>query len=68
MFELPTQPSCRVLLIADVCDMILLNQDDDNTDREDISDAESEDPAELTSLSDIEWDDVDSQQDVLHLY
>jgi len=40
MFEYPTQPSSIVLEIANVRAIILMNQDDDNTDW-DISNDES---------------------------
>jgi len=53
MFELPTQLSSIVLEIANVQAIILMNQDDDDTDRE-ISNAESEDPGESTFSSEIE--------------
>jgi hypothetical protein len=66
MFELPTQPSSIVLEIANVRAIILMKQDDDYTDRE-ISNNECEDLAEFTLSSDIEEDDLDNQQKVLHL-
>jgi len=66
MFEHPTQPSSIVLEIANVRAIILIKQDDDDTDRE-ISNDESEDPGESTLLSDIEEDDLDIWQEVLHL-
>jgi len=42
-------------------------QDDDDTDREEISDDDSEDAGESTLSSDIEEDNFDNQQEVLHL-
>jgi len=66
MFELPTQPSSIVLEIANVHAIILMKQDNNDTDQE-ISDNESDDPGESTLLSDIEEDDLDNQQEVLHL-
>jgi len=65
MFELRSQPAIRVLDIADVSTAILMNQDDDDTDR-DLGKNASEDPGELTVLSDIEEDDSDTQQEILH--
>jgi hypothetical protein len=44
-----------------------MKQDDDDTDREEISDDESEVFVESTLSSDIEEDDLDNQQEVLHL-
>jgi hypothetical protein len=64
-FEL--QPSCIVLEIANVRAIIHMKQDDDDTDREEISDDESEVLGESTLSSDIEEDDLDNQQEVLHL-
>jgi len=66
MFQLPTQPSSIVLEIANVHAIIPMRQDDDDTDQE-ISQNESEDPAESTLSSDIEEDDLDNQQEVLYL-
>jgi len=65
MFELPTQPSSIVLEIANVRAIILMKQDDNDTDRE-ISENESEDLGESTLSSDIEEDDLDNQQEVLN--
>ena len=65
MFELPTQPSRIVLEIANVRAIILMKQDDDDTNRE-ISKNECEDLGESTLLSDIEEDNLDNQQEVLH--
>ena len=64
MFEL--QPSCIVLEIANVRAIIHMKQDDDDTDREEISDDESEVLGESTLQSDIEEDVLDNQQEVLH--
>jgi hypothetical protein len=55
-----------VLEIANVRPIILMTQDDNNTDRE-ISKNETEDLGELTLSSDIEEEDLDNQQEVLHL-
>jgi len=66
MFEPPTQPSSIVLEIANVWAIILMKEDDDDIDRE-ISNDKSEDPGESTLLSDIEEDDLDMRQEVLHL-
>jgi len=66
MFELPTQLSSTVLEIANVRAMILMKQDDDDTDRK-IGYDETEDPGESTLSSDIEEVDVDNGQEVLHL-
>jgi len=66
LFELPTQPSSIVLEIANVRAIMLMRQDDDDTNRE-ISENKSEDHGEFTSSSDIEEDNLDNQQEVLHL-
>jgi len=66
MFELPTKLSSIVLEIADVRAIILMNQDDDDTDWE-ISNDESEEAGESTLSSDIEEDDLDILQEVLYL-
>jgi hypothetical protein len=66
MFELPTQHSSIVLEIANVRAIILMKQDDNDTDQE-ISENESQDLGESTLSSDIEEDDLDNQQKVLHL-
>jgi len=66
MFELPTQFSSTVLEIANVRAIILIKQDDDNTDRE-ISNDESEDLGKSNLSSNIEEDDLDDHQEVLHL-
>jgi len=65
MFELPTQPSSIVLEIANVRAIIMMKQDDNDTDRE-IRENESEDLGESTLSSDIEEDDLDNQQEDLH--
>jgi len=65
IFELPTQPSSIVLEIANVRAIILMKQDDNDTERE-ISENESKDHGESTLSSDIEEDDLDNQQEVLH--
>jgi len=65
MFEHPTQPSRIVLEIANARAIILMEQDDDDTNRE-ISNDESEDPGQSTLSSDIEEDDLDIRQEVLH--
>jgi len=67
MFELSTQPSSIVLELANVCAIIpLMKQDDDNSDRE-LSKDKNKDPGESTLSSDIEEDDLDNQQEILHL-
>jgi hypothetical protein len=66
MFEHPTQPSSIVLEIANVQAIILMEQNDDDTDQY-ISNDESEDPGQSTLSSDIEEDDLDIRQEVLHL-
>jgi len=63
MFELPTQPASILLDLANVHAIILMKQDDDDTDQE-ISEHKSEDPGESTSSSDIEVEDSDNQQEV----
>ena len=55
-----------VLEIDNVRAMILIKQDDDNTDQES-SENDSEDPGEPTLSSDIEEDDLDNQPGVKHL-
>jgi len=62
------QPSlrCTVLEIANVRDIILIKQDDDDTDQE-LSEDECEDLGESTLSSDIKEDDLDNQQEVLYL-
>jgi len=66
MFELPTQPSSIVLGIANVRAIILMKQDDDDTDQE-ISNYNSENPGESTLSYDIEEDDLDILREVPHL-
>jgi len=66
MFALPTQPSSIVLEIANVLAIILMKQDDDDTDQK-ISDNDSENPGESTLSAEGEDDDLDNQQEVLHL-
>jgi len=65
MFEL--QPSCIVLEIANVRAIIQMNQDDDDGNREEISDDDSKDAGESTLSYDIKEDDLNTQQEVLHL-
>jgi len=65
MFEL--QSSCIVLEIANVRSTIQMNQNDHDTDREEISNENSEDAGVSTLSSDIEEDNLDIQQEVLHL-
>jgi len=65
MFELSTQPLSIVLEIGNVCAIILMKEDDDDTDWE-ISKKESEDCGESILSSDIEEDDLGNQQEVLH--
>jgi len=66
MIEHLTQPSSIVLEIANVRAIILMMPDDDDIDRE-ISNDEREDPGQSTLSSDIEEDDFDIRQEVLHL-
>jgi hypothetical protein len=66
MFEHPTQPSSIVLEIANIRAILPMKQDDDDVERE-ISNDESEDLGESTLSSDIEEDDLDIRQEVLHL-
>jgi len=65
MFQPPTQPSSIVLDRANLRAIIRMKQDDDNTDRE-ISGNESEHPGESTSTTNIEEDNLNNQEDVLH--
>jgi len=65
MFELPTQLSTLLLQIANVCALNLMEQDDDDTNQE-ISNDESEDAGESTLSSNMEEDDLDIQQQVIH--
>jgi hypothetical protein len=66
MFELPTQPSYFIVEIANVRAIILIKQNDIDTDQE-ISENESEDAGESDMSSDIQKDDLDNLQEVLHL-
>jgi hypothetical protein len=66
MVEHQTQPSSIVLEIAYVRAIIQMKQDDDDVDQE-ISNDESDDLGQSTLSSDIEEDDVDIRQVVLHL-
>jgi hypothetical protein len=59
MFELPTQPSSIVLERANVHALILMKQDDDDTDWE-ISKNECEDLGKSTLSSDIDEDDLEN--------
>jgi len=65
MIDLPTQPSSIVLVIANVQSMILMKQDDNDTNRE-ISENANEDLWESTLSSNIQEDNLDHQQEVLH--
>jgi hypothetical protein len=65
MFELPTHPSSIVLEITIVRDIILMTQDDDDTNQE-ILKKKGQDPGDSTLSSNIENDNLDNQQDVLH--
>ena len=65
MFEL--QPLCIVIEIAHVRTIIHMKQDDDDTNQGVISDDDCEHAGESTLSSDIEQDDLDNQQGVLHL-
>jgi hypothetical protein len=66
MFELPTERSSTVLEIGNFWAIILVKQDDNDTDGE-ISEFESEVLGESTLSSDIEEDDLNDQEDVLQL-
>jgi len=61
------QPLCIVLEIANIRAIIHMTQVDDDTDREEISNDDGEDVREFTLSFDIEEDDLDNQQEVLHL-
>jgi len=65
MFQVPTQLLSKVLKIANIRAIILIKQDYHDTNQE-ISNDENEDRGESTSSSDIEEDDLDNQQKVLH--
>jgi len=67
MFELQTQPLSIVLEIANVRAIIRVKQHNNDTNQE-ISKNESEDHGEFTLSSDNEEDDLDTQQEVLHLH
>jgi len=56
-----------MLEIANVHAIMYLKQDDDDTDQEDIGDDDSEDAGVSTLSSDIDKDDLDNHQEVLHL-
>jgi len=56
-----------VVEIANVHAIIHLKQDDGDTNREEISDDHSEDSGESTFSSNIEEDDLDNQQEILHI-
>jgi len=65
MFELPTQPLSRVMEIANVqAIIVLIKQDDDDSDRE-ISEDESNDVGEPTFSSVIEEYDLGDRREVL---
>jgi len=64
MFKL--QPSCIVLETANVCGIIEMKQDDDDTDRGKISDDNSADPGVSTISCDIKRENLDNPEDVLH--
>jgi hypothetical protein len=66
MFELPIQSSSIVLEIANVRAIILMKQDVNNSDQE-ISVNGSEDLGESSLSSAMEEDDLDTQQELLHL-
>jgi len=66
MFELPTLASSIVLDIANVRAIILMKQDDDNTDWE-ISNDTTGDLGESILSSNIVEDNMDDQQEILHL-
>ena len=66
MFELLTQILSIVLEIVNLRAIILIKQDDDDTDQE-ISNDKSDDPGVSTESSYIEEDDMDIRQEVLHV-
>jgi hypothetical protein len=66
MFVHLNQPSSIVLEIANICAIILITQDDNDTNSE-ISKNESEDLGESTLSSDIQDDDLANLREVLHL-
>jgi hypothetical protein len=66
MFELPTEPSSIVLEIANVRAIMLITQNDNDTDPE-ISENESEHLGKFTLSSDIKEDELDNRQEIPHL-
>jgi len=66
MFELLTQLLSIVLEIVNLRAIILIKQDDDDTDQE-ISNDKSDDPGVSTVSFYIEEDDMDIRQEVLHV-
>jgi hypothetical protein len=66
MFQLPTEPSSIVLEIANVRALMLIKQNDNDTDPE-ISENECEHLGEFTLSSDIKEDDLDNRQEIPHL-
>jgi hypothetical protein len=66
MIEHPTLPSSMVLEIANDHTIILIQQEDDDTDQE-ITDNAREATGESTLSSEIEDDDLNNQQEILHL-
>jgi hypothetical protein len=64
IFEL--QHACIVLHIANIRVIIDQMQDDDNTDREELSDEDSDDAGDSIVSSDSDEDNLDNQQEVLH--
>jgi len=66
MLEHQTQPSSLMWEISNVLAIIVMKQDDDKIDRE-INNDQSEDLGQSTLSSHIEEDDLDIQQEVLHL-
>jgi hypothetical protein len=54
--------------MANVRALLHMKQDDDDTDREEFSNDDIEHAGESTLSSDIEQDDLDNQQEVLHLH
>jgi hypothetical protein len=66
IIELPTPPSSIVVEIDNVWAIILIKQDDNDTDQE-IRQNKNENLQESTLSSDIEEDHFDNQQEVLHV-
>jgi hypothetical protein len=60
MIELATQPFSIVLEIANICTIVLLKQDDDDTGW-DISKNKTDNAEESTMSSDIEEDNLENQ-------